>query len=53
MDRAVYSIEETRARLGGISRKCLYARLRAGSISSAVIGWSALGVGGGDCCAHQ
>jgi hypothetical protein len=38
MDRALYSIEETRARLGGISRNSLYAMLRAGSLSSVVIG---------------
>ncbi len=38
MDRALYSIEETRARLGGISRNSLYAMLRAGSLPSVVIG---------------
>jgi hypothetical protein len=38
MDRALYSIEETRARLGGISRNRLYAMLRAGSLPSVVIG---------------
>ncbi len=38
MDRALYSIEETRARLGGISRNSLYAILRAGSLPSVVIG---------------
>jgi hypothetical protein len=34
----LYSIEETRARLGGISRNSLYAMLRAGSLPSVVIG---------------
>ena len=38
MHRALYSIEETRARLGGISRNSLYAMLRAGSLPSVVIG---------------
>src|SRR6267142_5670668 len=38
MERALYSIEETRARLGGISRSSLYAMLRAGSLPSTVIG---------------
>jgi hypothetical protein len=38
MDRALYSIEETRARLGGISRNSLYAMLRAGTLPSVVIG---------------
>jgi hypothetical protein len=38
MDRALYSIEETRARLGGISRNSLYALLRAGDLPSVVIG---------------
>jgi len=38
MDRVLYSIEETRARLGGISRNSLYAMLRAGDLSSVVIG---------------
>jgi hypothetical protein len=38
MDRALYSIEETRARLGGISRNSLHAMLRAGSFPSVVIG---------------
>ena len=38
MDRALYSIEETRARLGGISRNSLYAMLRAGNLPSVVIG---------------
>jgi predicted DNA-binding transcriptional regulator AlpA len=38
MDRALYSIEETRARLGGISRNTLYAMLRDGSLPSVVIG---------------
>ena len=38
MDRALYSIEETRARLGGISRNSLYAMLRAGDLPSVVIG---------------
>jgi hypothetical protein len=38
MDRALYSIEETRGRLGGISRNSLYAMLRAGSLPSVVIG---------------
>jgi hypothetical protein len=38
MDRALYSIEETRARLGRISRNSLYAMLRAGSRPSVVIG---------------
>jgi hypothetical protein len=38
MDRALYSIEETRSRLGGISRSSLYAMLRAGDLPSVVIG---------------
>jgi hypothetical protein len=38
MDRALYSMEETRARLGGISRDNLYAMLRAGDLPSVVIG---------------
>ncbi len=38
MERALYSIEETRARLGGISRNSLYAMLRAGVLQSVVIG---------------
>ena len=38
MDRTLYSIEETRARLGGISRSSLYAMLRAGDLPSVVIG---------------
>jgi hypothetical protein len=38
MDRALYSIEETRARLGGIPRNSLYAMLRVGGLSSVVIG---------------
>ncbi len=38
MDRALYSIKETRARLGGISRSSLYAMLRAGDLPSVVIG---------------
>jgi hypothetical protein len=38
MDRALYSIEEARARLGGISRNSLYAMLRAGDLPSVVIG---------------
>lgn len=38
MDRALYSIEETRARLGGISRNSLYAMLRAGYLPSVVVG---------------
>jgi hypothetical protein len=38
MDRALYSIEETRARLGGISRNSLCAMLRAASLPSVVIG---------------
>jgi hypothetical protein len=38
MDRTLYSIEETRARLGGISRNSLYAMLRAGNLPSVVIG---------------
>jgi helix-turn-helix protein len=38
MDRALYSIEETRARLGGISRNSLYAMLRAGELPSVVLG---------------
>ena len=53
MDRALYSIEEARARLGGISRNSLYAMLPAGSLSSVVIGLSPLRVSGGDCGAHQ
>ena len=38
MERALYSIEETRALLGGISRSSLYAMLRAGRLPSVVIG---------------
>jgi hypothetical protein len=38
MDRVLYSIEETRACLGGISRSSLYALLRAGDLPSVVIG---------------
>jgi hypothetical protein len=38
MERALYSIEETRARLGGISRNSLYAMLRTGDLPSVVIG---------------
>jgi hypothetical protein len=38
MNRALYSIEETRARLGGISRSSLYAMLRTGDLPSVVIG---------------
>jgi hypothetical protein len=38
MDRALYSIEETRARLGGISRNSLYSMLRSGALPSVVIG---------------
>jgi predicted DNA-binding transcriptional regulator AlpA len=38
MERALYSIEETRARLGGISRNSLYDMLRAGELPSVVIG---------------
>ena len=38
MDRALYSIEKARARLGGISRNSLYAMSRAGSLPSVVIG---------------
>ena len=53
MDRALYSIEETRARLGGISRNSLYAILRAGEPFERGHRLSPLGVGGGDCCAHQ
>jgi hypothetical protein len=37
MERALYSIEETRAHLGGISRNRLYAMLRASSLPSVVI----------------
>jgi hypothetical protein len=36
MGRALYSIEETRARLGGISRNSLYAMLRAGDLPSVI-----------------
>ena len=38
MVRALYSIEETWARLGGISRSSLYALLRTGDLPSVVIG---------------
>lgn len=38
MDRALYSIEEARALLGGISRNRLYAMLRTGSLPSVVSG---------------
>jgi hypothetical protein len=38
MERVFYLIEETRARLDGISRNSLYAMLRAGSLPSVVIG---------------
>jgi hypothetical protein len=51
MDRALYSIEETRARLGGISRNSLYAMLRAGDLQSVGHRLSPLRIGGGDCCA--
>jgi hypothetical protein len=37
MDRALYSIEETRARLGDISRNNLYPMLRARSLPSVAI----------------
>jgi hypothetical protein len=37
-DRDLYSIEETRQRLGGISRNTVYAMLRSGQLSSVVLG---------------
>jgi hypothetical protein len=52
MDRALYSIEETRVRLGGISRSSLYAMLRAGDLPSVVIGCRRF-VSGGDCGTDQ
>jgi len=38
MDRALYLIEETQARLGGISRNSLYVMLRAGDLQA----WSSV-----------
>ncbi len=37
-DRELYSIEEARALLGGISRNTIYCALRTGELSSVVIG---------------
>jgi len=37
-DRDLYSIEEARERLGGISRNTIYLMLRAGQLSSVVLG---------------
>jgi len=37
-DRELYSIEEARALLGGISRNTIYSDLRTGELSSVVIG---------------
>jgi hypothetical protein len=37
-DRELYSIEETRELLGGISRNTIYAFLRTGDLASVVIG---------------
>ena len=36
--RDLYSIEEARKRLGGISRNSIYLMLRAGQLPSAVLG---------------
>jgi len=38
MDRALYSIDEARQRLGRISRNSIYALLRTGELSSVIIG---------------
>ncbi len=38
MERALYSIEETRARIGGTTRSSLYAMLLAGDLPSVVMG---------------
>jgi len=37
-DRDLYSIEEARERLGGISRNSIYQILRSGQLASVVIG---------------
>jgi hypothetical protein len=37
-DRALYSIQEARKLLGGISRNSIYAMLRTGELASVVIG---------------
>jgi len=37
-DRDLYSIEEARQRLGGISRNTVYLWLRSGKLSSVVLG---------------
>ena len=37
-DRDLYSIEEARARLGGISRNTLYQMLRKGELASVILG---------------
>ena len=37
-DRDLYSIEEARERLGGISRNTLYEMLRKGELASVVLG---------------
>lgn len=37
-DRDLYSIEETRQRLGGISRNTVYLWLRSGRLPSVVVG---------------
>jgi excisionase family DNA binding protein len=37
-DRALYSIEEARERLGGISRNTLYQMLRKGELASVILG---------------
>ena len=38
MDRELYSIEQARARLGGIARNTLYNLLRSGALASVPIG---------------
>jgi hypothetical protein len=38
MDRELYSIEQARARLGGIARNTLYDLLRSGALASVPIG---------------
>ena len=37
-ERDLYTVDETRKRLGGISRKMVYRLLRAGDLSSVLIG---------------
>ena len=38
-DRALYSIQESRKLLGGISRNTIYHLLRTGQLASVLIGW--------------